>query len=166
MSEAAKTFDHILRASARDALRERGFDFDRSRTFRRYPIPGAISQIVNFQLGQRSMEGRFTVNLGVYVPGEVPSNPADLQPDRACEYHCAWKRRERLGRLLPRPLPALQNVPLLGALFGPQDVWWTFSTDAARTQRSMERVLALLLNRGLAWLDAATPGRGGGADGP
>ena len=138
-------------------MAQRGFGFDGSRTFRRHLEGGAITQIVNVQLGQRSMHGKFTVNLGVYVPGEVSANPAGLTGRKALEYHCAFQRRERLGRLVPAPFPALQRLPLLGMFFGPKDIWWTFSAEPARTERSLRRVLALLMERGLPWLDAATP---------
>ncbi|WP_200335183.1 DUF4304 domain-containing protein [Thiocystis violacea] len=160
MSDASKVFDRALRAILREPMAQHGFGFDGSRTFRRHLAGGAITQIVNVQLGQRSMSGKFTVNLGVYVPGEASANPAGLSGRKALEYHCAPNRRERLGRLVPAPLPALQWLPLLGLFFGPKDIWWPFSAEPLRTERSLQRVRSLLTQRGLRWLDGATPAAG------
>jgi hypothetical protein len=73
MSEASTTFDQELRAVVLARLRDHGFAFDGSRTFRRALGGGAIAHVVNFQLGQRSLQGRFAVNLGVYVEGDAGS---------------------------------------------------------------------------------------------
>jgi len=157
MSAASGTFDQALRSAVRDALQGQSFVFDKRRTFRKVIGGGAAVQIINFQLGQRSLQGKFAVNLGVYVPGDLAVNPPDLKPEDALEYHCAPGRRERLGRLIPRPLPALQHVPWLGALFGPKDLWWPFSEDTRLTETSIAAALDTLRQYGFRWLDAATP---------
>ena len=155
MTARASAFDQALRRLAVEALQAEDFRFDRKRTFRR--AVGPAVQIVNFQLGQRSMEGRFAVNLGVYLPGDALGTAPDLAPDQAMEYHCAPQRRERLGRLLPRRLPALQDLPYVGLLFGPKDVWWPFSEDARATEASVARSLAALREYGLPWFARKTP---------
>lgn len=138
-------------------LKGRGFSFDGSRTFRRSFKNGTIAQLVNFQLGQRSLEGQFTVNLGVFVLGEVSSNPSDVTASNALEYNCSGHRRTRLGTLRPGLLPALTNVPIVGALFGKKDAWWSFFEDQARTDSSLRECLSVLEQYGFAWLEQSTP---------
>ncbi|MBK8006482.1 MAG: hypothetical protein IPK12_22030 [Gemmatimonadetes bacterium] len=138
-------------------LGDRGFSFDGSRTFRRSLSNGTIAQLVNFQLGQRSQEGRFTVNLGVFVLGELLSNPPAVTASNALEHHCSGPRRTRLGTMHPGLIPALANVPLVGALLGPKDVWWPFVEDQGRTDTSLRECLLLLERHGFAWLAQATP---------
>lgn len=158
MSAASRIFDEGLRAIVRDPLKSHGFAFDGSRTFRR-PLEGSPAvQIINFQLGQRSLQGKFAVNLGVFVPGELKVYDPGFRPERPTEYHCAMERRERLGRTIPGRIPSLAEVPWLGFFFGPRDVWWKFSEDPVRTQRSLETALGILEKHGFAWLDAHSPG--------
>ncbi len=160
MASASEVFSRALRSVVRPGIQARGFVFDGSRTFRRVMPGGDVAQIINFQLGQRSLEGKFAVNLGVYVRGEVGANPDELTAEKAFEYHCSTPRRTRLGTLIPARIPALENVPLLGALFGPQDVWWVFSDDPARTEASLRTAVDVLERHGYSWLDGATPGGG------
>jgi hypothetical protein len=158
MPLASKTFDHALQAVLREPLRQHGFVFDGSRTFRRTAsADGEVVQIIQFQLGQHSHEGRFAVNLAVYVPREVPMNPARLHPSKALEFHCAPQRRERLGRLVPVRFGFLRHLPYLGSFFGPQDIWWRHHVELPPTLARMHKVMALLELRGLPWLDAHTP---------
>lgn len=145
-------FDAALREIAQPALAAHGFRFDGSRTFRRVADDGRSAAIVNFQRGQRSMEGRFTVNLGVYREGDSDG----IAPAKAKEYHCAPHRRTRLGPCMPGWLPALARLPWLGILFGPRDRWWPLDSDDARMQATMATVVDAIARHGLPWLDAAT----------
>jgi len=153
MSEASKSFDRALRALMVEPLHNHGFVFDGRRTFRRPGSDGTTMHIVNFQLGQRSHEGRFTINLGVFVDGDEPG----ITPQEAMEFHCPWQRRERLGMLLPRRLHALERIPVLGMLFGPKDIWWHFSAKLTHTATELSTALATLETYGLPWLARMTP---------
>ena len=108
MAEISRVLDQQLRLVVLPTMNTRGFTFDRSRTFRR-AMPDGSMQIVNFQMGQRSMEGQFTVNLGVYRPGN-PVYDAGLSHGRVMEFNC--ENRTRLGPLCVSPARArLRNVP-------------------------------------------------------
>jgi hypothetical protein len=156
VAAAAKTFDGGLRAVIHPALAARGFVFDGNRTYRR-ELAGGVLQLVNFQLGQRSLEGHFAVNLGVYVPGELDAGDAPASPARTREYHCAWGRRERLARVRPVRFPRLGELPWLSVLFGPSDTWWRHAADERVTCASLAKALELLEQHGFAWLDRMTP---------
>lgn len=157
MSSASSAFTKSLRATVAPVLREKGFSYDGRRTFRRLRHGEAIAQIINFQLGQRSLEGKFTVNLGVYVPEDF--TPTRLEPtaEKAHEYSCSLQRRCRLGVLVPGRLSVLSGVPVLGALFAAQDKWWRFSGDQSETQRSLSLVVSLMEEYAYEWLEKATP---------
>lgn len=153
MSEASTSFDRVLRAVVVERLRNHGFTFDGRRTFRRPGLGGNIMHIVNFQLGQRSLVEKFTVNLGVFVDGDAPG----IQPQKAMEYHCVPQCRERLGRLLPRRLQAFERIPVLGIFFGPKDIWWHFSSKLTHTAAELTTAMAALETYGLPWLVRMTP---------
>lgn len=146
-------FDRALRAIAVPALAAHGFRFDGSRTFRRLSEDGNASRIIQFQLGQRGMAGRFTVNLGVFAAGDSPG----VTPDRAQAHHCHFARRMRIGMLIPVRFPALARVPGLGVLFGPRDTWWSFGEDAARTAKAVTACIDRIDAHGLGWLEANAP---------
>jgi len=141
-------FDAALRAIASPALAVHGFRFDGSRTFRRVHADGRTAAIVNFQLGQRSMEGLFTINLGVYVEGDCNGITAAT----AKEFHCTAERRTRLGPLMPGWMPALADLPWVGIVFGSRDRWWRLTDDPARMHASMTIVVACIADHGLPWL--------------
>ena len=95
MPAFAGSFSEHLRKLVVPAFTEAGFAFDGSRTFRRFPKGTTCAQIVNFQLGERFMEGKFTVNLAVYNPDDAV---AQLEPQKAFEYHCSVRLRQRSAR--------------------------------------------------------------------
>lgn len=70
MSTRAAAFDKALREIAVPARSAQGFNFNGSRTFRRVSADCRICWIIDFQVGQRSTAGKFTVNLGVFVEGD------------------------------------------------------------------------------------------------
>ena len=85
-SARIKTLEYVLRDAAKPAVEERGFKYDaKSRIFRRKC--GECTQIIEFQVGVRSCEGEFTVNLAIFHPkynetydGVVPENKAREYP--------------------------------------------------------------------------------------
>lgn len=150
MSARTAAFDRTLRAIAVPALAPHGFRFDGRRTFRRVSDDGRVCRIVNFQLGQRSMEGKFTANLAVFVDGDA----ADIAPDRAHESDCRWDRRTRIGALMPQRFPRLIGLPFVGFLFGTRDTWWPFSDDEARAAAAVASAVEAIAAHGLDWLAA------------
>ncbi|MGI9318616.1 MAG: DUF4304 domain-containing protein, partial [bacterium] len=71
MTARSDTFDACLIEIVSPKLIDIGFEFDKSRTFRRFADQQTVAEFINFQLGQRSLEGKFTVNLGVLTQKEA-----------------------------------------------------------------------------------------------
>ncbi|TXH65425.1 MAG: DUF4304 domain-containing protein [Lysobacteraceae bacterium] len=153
MSTRVSVFDQALREIAVPALAARGFRFDGSRTFRRLAEHSRVSQIINFQLGQRSMAGKFTVNLGIYVDGDS----SGINPSRAQEHDCLFERRRRIGALIPLRFPGLAALPFVGFLFGTRDRWWSFSENPSRTASSLSAAVEQITAHGLDWLNTTIP---------
>jgi hypothetical protein len=153
MSARASAFDKALREIAVPALSVHGFKFDGSRTFRRVSQDGRICQIINFQLGQRSMAGKFTVNLGIFEQEDCPA----VSANGANEYDCRTERRTRIGALIPLRFPKLANLPFVGFLYGVPDKWWSFSQDSSHTGAAVSAVVDVISAYGLSWLNASGP---------
>lgn len=152
MSARASAFDKALQEIAVPALTAHGFRFDGSRTFRHLSEDRRTSQIINFQLGQRSMAGKFTVNLGVFVQGDRRG----VSPSQANESDCPFERRTRIGALILR-FPKLASLPFIGFLFGSPDKWWTFSDDPTRTAAAVSAAVDKVTAYGLSWFNASGP---------
>jgi hypothetical protein len=142
-----EAFTANLRQVLASSLAQQGFAFDGERVFRR-PVTSSCVQLIDVQLGDRFMEGKFTINLAIYEHGE-----SRMDPMRAREYHCPPERRQRLGLLVPSRWRALARLPMIGLFFGPKDIWWP-----ARGAHGLERAREALLAYGLTWLERHTPG--------
>ena len=153
MSTRSDAFDNALRLVVVPVLARHGFEFDGNRTFRRLSADQCVSELVNFQLGQRSLSGKFTVNLGVYVDGDSPG----INVGQAKEYHCPHDRRIRLGHLIPAKLPVLAKLPYIGFLFDSRDKWWFFSGDISRLRATLSVVVDKIALYGLPWHKASGP---------
>lgn len=163
MPRQPATFDRAVRQLVAPVLVDLGFRGDRGRTFRRVSGDGTAAEIIDFQRGQRSLAGRFTVNLGVFFAGDAPA----ITVGHAREYHCAPARRARLGLLAPPAYPRLAAVPILGVFFQPKDTWWRFGPDYDQTGKRVSVALRLLMAEGIPWLERVrhgpSDGRGGSA---
>jgi hypothetical protein len=106
-SEAAKQMD-ALQAALRPTLQRWGYR-GRGRTFNR-TTQGGLTQVITFQMGsfdppgttyipglRENMYGRFTVNLGVYVPEVARHHGGGEAKSIVQEYHCCV--RARIGTL-------------------------------------------------------------------
>ncbi len=148
MNSRTKIFNGILRSDVKPFLTNKGFEFDNSRTFRRASGKNNQIEIINFQLGVRSMEGKFTVNLGVYEPTD--DQKFDLQ--KVMPHDCADFAQARLGEIIPAKLNNFNNMPILGFFFGQSDRWWRFTEDEFKTKKNMQAVVDILNKYGLNWL--------------
>ena len=153
MSSRASSFNKALREIAVPTLSAHGFKFDGSRTFRQLSSDRRTCKIINFQLGQRSMEGKFTVNLGVFTEGDFPG----ISASRANEYDCQFERRTRIGALIPPRLPKLVALPYIGFLFGIPVKWWSFSEDSSHTGKTVSLAVDKITSYGLSWLNTSGP---------
>ena len=120
-SELASVMDEI-QARIRPVLKDKGYRV-RGRTFNRSTSDGLV-QVVSFQMGnfdppgttyipglRDNLYGRFTVNLGVYVPEVAKYLHVDKDRSFVKEYFCCV--RARLGPLEP----------------GQKDLWWSVLAD-------------------------------------
>ncbi len=152
-SSDVTAFDEAMGEVIAPVLAGMGFRRGRGRAFRRLAADGSAAQLVEFQLGQRALAGRFTVNLGVFLAADAPGVAAV----DAREYHCAPHRRSRLGMLAAPRHPRLAAMPLVGAVFGPKDRWWPVGGGPDRAARSLSAVRDLLVAHGLPWLQRMSP---------
>ncbi len=146
-------FDKELRDGVAPILGPHGFEFGDRRTFRRrvsHPSRESV-WIIEFQVGDRYLAGMFTVNLAVsdrkflhFTPEEGIEMPQS--------YHCLPPMTQRLGYPIENP-PGLfwRLLRLLG--LGPWDKWWKQSEDGDRMKETLREVTALLLTRGISWLE-------------
>jgi hypothetical protein len=130
-SDVARTLDE-LQAKLRPALKERGFRA-RGRAFNRLTCDG-LSQVVQIQMGsfdppgttyipglRENLYGKFTVNLGVFVPEVAERYGRGAPKSFVREYHCCIRTRL--------------------AVLGPErsDVWWGIRADEAMAQKMLRR---------------------------
>lgn len=131
--KAAEIIDQVIKANLAPTLKSEGFK-KTARTFHR--ASGPAIHVVNVQASQwgSSDEGRFTLNLGVYVP-ELARMLGDAVHEKPKEYQC--QARARIGSLMPAG----------------SDDWWDVSpsTDLAALTREVE---ARYVEFGRPWLEA------------
>jgi hypothetical protein len=157
-TESLKALDAAIRAVLQPQLAELGFQYEASsRTFRKKV--GECTQIVNFQVGLRSLEGRFTVNLGVFHPDVRTDTGTSLMPQKPREFHCLARVRLAVLRDTPvtrlfRPFISKPDTSLKWWLITPSDSWWPFTADEAANSGQLTKLRGLLLTRGTSWLDA------------
>lgn len=158
-TDRIKTLDAGIAADVAPFLKTEGFTYDRKRrTFMKEAF--GCTQIIHFQVGVRSLEGSFSVNLGIYRP-IYRANSSAIAPKVPEECHCLI--RERLSVLRDALLTtffrsrlAQTDTPLAWWLTTPTDQWWRFSGCPKETQRSLRVVQDLLRTKGLAWLNMKT----------
>jgi hypothetical protein len=146
-----------IRRVIEPAMSAQRFKYEPStRTFRR--PSGTCTQIVNFQAGVRSMEGQFTVNLGVYHPEFRLNAKHKPVSDRPKENDCVV--RERLAMLRETPItryfrPRIHSTDtfLKWWLVTTDDKWWPFTEDEGQVRQQLESLRGLLLSTGLEWLE-------------
>ena len=152
-----EVLNNSVRREVRPNLTAIGFKYDSaSRTFRR--SRGDCTQIINFQAGVRSHEGRFTVNLGAYHPTYRENSGSSPPPERPKAYDCLLQERlsvfrDTLITRVGRHFISEPNTFIKWWLVTPSDYWWRFSEDPAVTDSAIRSVLKILLPRGLNWLD-------------
>jgi hypothetical protein len=131
-SDLAKALDQ-LQAKLPSALKERGFRA-RGRAFNRITSDG-LTEVVKLQMGSfdppgttcipglcDSLYGKFTVNLGVFVPEVAEQYGSGASKSFVQEYHCCVRTRL--------------------TLLGPErkDVWWDIQGDQALAQDLLQRL--------------------------
>jgi hypothetical protein len=131
-SDLAKTLDE-LQACLRPPLKERGFRV-RGRAFNRVTSDG-LTEVVQLQMGsfdppgttyvpglRENLYGKFTVNLGVFVPEVAEQYGRAASGSFVQDHHCCIRAR----------------LPLLGP--ERRGVWWEIRADAALAQELLQRI--------------------------
>jgi len=149
MTARSKALDECLAELVSPKLNDIGFDFDKSRTYRRIVNDKSVVEIINFQLGQRRLEGKFTVNLGVLSQDQAQAKGVELK--KAYPYSCQYQ--ERIGCVLPPKSELLKDIPYLEMIFGSHDRWWRFSADKEFTLRQVSDVCEKIISYGVPWLE-------------
>ena len=158
-SDAVKALERGIRQLIKPEMVSRGFSYESStRTFRR--PSGECIQIVDFQIGVRTLAGKFTVNLAVFHPEYSDPISRELLPDGPRESHCLMEFRRRLSVLRDTPLTKFFRNRVRSTdsflkwwLVTPTDKWWSFTSDDVQVATALGLVRELLLARGLDWLD-------------
>jgi hypothetical protein len=143
-------FDRQLALVVRPALEALGYLAGAHRGFRRIQQGehGTLVHIVHFQVGIKSMTGKFTANLVVYHSTFCP-NPGAASPETATfgnGFMAQWIRAGGLQPVRPSTIDKLlRRTP------APEDRWWPQSEDPAKTAASLHEVLAIILEHAPAW---------------
>lgn len=148
-----KQFDTQLKQLARPELVSKGFAFDGRRVFRRPVQLDAFTaiQIIEFQLGIKSLVGKFTANVGVFSSRFHPKGwPPVADAPVTCD--CLPAMRQRLGYFFDPPQSLLRSV-LGHPKLQRHDFWWEQFTDEQKMAQSLQSVLNCLKVEALPWLD-------------
>jgi hypothetical protein len=148
-----RQFDKQLKAIVRPELAARGFLFDGKRVFRRArEFDGWTAiQIVEFQLGRKSLVGRFTANVGVFAERFRPLDwhAVGGAPGTCDCLPAMWKR---LGYFFDQPRSWVASMlghskPERG------DYWWEQHSEEQKMAQSLQSALACLSGEALPWLN-------------
>lgn len=155
-SERIKVLERSIREVLETDLRSRRFVYDRnSRTFRKEA--GDCTQIINFQAGLRSLEGRFAVNLAVYHPLYSLDSIVGKKSPKPRDYDCVVRVRLSMLRdtVFTRLFSRLIQRPnsIITWLATPTDSWWSFDDGEMVVRSELNTVLKLLNNKGFSWLE-------------
>ena len=131
-SDLAKRLD-ALQAKLRPALKQYGFRAS-GRTFNRL-TPDGLTEVVTIQMGsfdppgttyvpglRQNLYGKFTMNLGVFVPEVSEQRGGAAGKSFIQEYHCCVRAR----------------LPVLGP--EARDLWWDIRADEALAEELLERI--------------------------
>ena len=151
-----KQFYRQLKKLVQPELLSKGFDFDGKRVFRKSVQFDSYTgvQIVEFQLGIKSLVGKFTANVGVF---SSQFHPNDWHPvlNEPLTYDCLPAMTQRLGFFFDPPQSWIRLV--LGHPKPPKyDYWWEQYADEQKMAQSLQSVLTCLKIEVLPWLDLLT----------
>lgn len=129
-------FDKSLRSVAKPVLEKHGFKFDGRRKFSRTLNGKEIG--IEFQLGQRFMKGKFTVNLTI---GEQT-------------YRLGIIRETPFSRFINRMFGNFD--PWWKGIFLPKDKWWKLSNSETQMEKTIMEAIVCIEKHGLPWLNRKT----------
>ncbi len=160
MTKRSSVLELAIRKQLAGRLIDQGYQYDGKKTFRRIDPSRGTIRIVEFQVGARSLAGRFTVNLGVYAPQFALGPEPAASVEVATPTYCLPGFSERLGCVIEgawmRFFSKLFGPPdgwWKHILYGPRDRWWRYSENAETTTRQVAITAQLILGPGMQWLD-------------
>jgi hypothetical protein len=127
-------FDKSLRKIAKPELERLGFGFDGKRRFSKVARNGA-ELVVEYQVGVRSMQGRFAVNL---IAGERFERLAKIRPTLTSKW---------VNRVFGDYDPWWKDI------FLPKDDWWQISPFQKEMDTIIGKTVKDLKSYGIAWFD-------------
>ena len=135
MSEIAKLIEEVVRLRLAGELKGLGFK-KHSRTFLRQR--SGATEIVNVQASQGNVggTGKFTINVGIYLPGAAARLGTVAHGTYPKEHESTL--RQRIGSLMPMH----------------DDHWWHVDTSTDLTQLAAE-VAITVTTLAIPWLDSA-----------
>jgi hypothetical protein len=137
-SAAAALLEDVVKRAVLPDLKQRGFRRSGS-TFRR-SLTGCV-HVVNVQAGRRFLEGKFTLNVGVFFPAAHDQVRELLRwdpgPGGPSEHECTVRRR-------------------IGELLNVEDHWWTLSPGDC--DRVVDEVRLAVRDVVLPWLERCSDG--------
>ena len=151
-SPRLRELDRQIAAVARPALEPLGFIAGAHRAFRRIHAVehGTLVHIVHFQVGIKSLTGKFTANLAVYHSAFCP-RPGAVTPDTASfgdGFLALWAR---VAMLAPPDPSLLQKI--LKRTPEAEDRWWPHSEKPAAMAAAVQDVVALVVAHAPAWFE-------------
>jgi hypothetical protein len=132
----SSVFDKSLRTVVKPALEKHGFKFNGRREFNRTRNGQDVG--IKFQLGQRFMQGEFTVNLAI---GEKFARLGTV-------------RETNWARFVNRVFGA--RDPWWKGIFLPKDKWWKLCDTETRMEETLRQVVEMIEQHGLPWLERST----------
>jgi hypothetical protein len=149
MNEISKSIDAVIRDGLAKALKSDGYK-KAARTFHR--IEEKCIKVVNVQASQGNIgsEGKFTINLGVYLP-LIESWLERIKPSTGLpkEYECTT--RSRIGSLMPDQQdfwwPVNPQTNLAGLALEVRKAWETYGKPWLNQPWNDQRTAADLLER-------------------
>jgi hypothetical protein len=116
----AKKLD-LIQAEAHKYLSQSGYK-KKGRTFNKSLDSGLI-HVINFQMGKRSLAGKFTINLGVYIP-EIYRAVWDKEAPRFVN-HGNCEIEKRIGELI----------------YPHEDLWWDLNKNPKRLSKKVVKII-------------------------
>jgi hypothetical protein len=134
MSDVSQSIDEIINLGPGPLLKTYGFSKS-GRTFHRKI--GDVWQVINVQTSTSNIgvNGKFTINLGVYHPTIARLAGKSLRTDKPKEYECII--RERIGSLLPAKT----------------DYWWEI-TPSTNLEFIAQTIGSIIKDLGVPWLES------------
>jgi hypothetical protein len=155
MGDRTAVLKKCIKETLAQELAQNSFSYDGKYTFRHIDHARQTVRLIEFQPGIKSASGQFTVNVAIFSPLYCIGSPAPTLEEASSGY-CLF--RDRLG-CIRRPnqfwtvIFGVPNKWWQKILYGPRDIWWTYSENRQITEASVNECRKLINDVGLSWLE-------------